>query len=98
MKQKQTSPAGPNRKSLKMLLPVKSAAIRKGMISIFPSISEIIVDVPSPDPNRVQPEKTFQPERQRSRQPEVVIDPDQTHRSIFSRRVIAAHSAERIAG
>ncbi len=51
----------------------------------IPSISEIIVDVPSPDPNRVQPQKTFQPERQQSRQPEVVIDPDQTHRSIFSR-------------
>ncbi|HEY9151924.1 MAG TPA: transposase, partial [Anaerolineales bacterium] len=51
----------------------------------IPPISEIIVDVPSPDPRRSQPIKIASPEIQRPRPPEVVIDPDQTHRSIFSR-------------
>jgi len=51
----------------------------------IPSISEIIVDVPSPDPKGAQPEKISWPEPQWPRPPEIVIDPDQTHRSIFSR-------------
>ncbi|MGA7193476.1 MAG: IS200/IS605 family transposase [Anaerolineales bacterium] len=51
----------------------------------IPSISEIIVDVPSPDPKSTQPRKMSSPEIQKPRQPQVVVDPDQTHRSIFSR-------------
>jgi REP element-mobilizing transposase RayT len=51
----------------------------------IPSISEIIVDVPSPDPKVTQPVKASTPEMRRPRPPEVVINPDQTHRSIFSR-------------
>ena len=43
----------------------------------IPPISEIIVDVPSPDPRPAQLEKISPPE--------VVVNPDQTHRSIFSR-------------
>ncbi len=50
----------------------------------IPSISEIIVDVPSPDPKRTQPGKIPLPEAERTRPPQVV-DPDQTHRSIFNR-------------
>ena len=51
----------------------------------IPSISEIIVDVPTPDPKRTQPAKISSPEIERPHQPQVVLDPDQTHRSIFSR-------------
>jgi REP element-mobilizing transposase RayT/ActR/RegA family two-component response regulator len=51
----------------------------------IPSISEIIVDVPSPDPKQAQPKRLSSPEIQRPRQPEVIVDPDQTHRSVFSR-------------
>ena len=50
----------------------------------IPSISEIIVDVPSPDPKVTQAVKASTPEIHRPRPPEVVINPAQTHRSIFS--------------
>ena len=49
----------------------------------IPSISEIIVDIPSPDPKVTQSRRVSPPEMQRP--PEDVINPDQTHRSIFSR-------------
>ena len=51
----------------------------------IPPISEIIVDVPVPDPKRAQPGGISSPEIQRPHRPELVFDPDQTHRSIFSR-------------
>ena len=51
----------------------------------IPPISEIIVDVPVPDPKRTQPGGISSPEIQRPHRPELVFDPDQTHRSIFSR-------------
>ena len=51
----------------------------------IPSISEIIADIPSPDPKRTQPEKTSSPEIEKPRPAQVVVDPDQTRRSIFSR-------------
>jgi REP element-mobilizing transposase RayT len=50
-----------------------------------PPISEIIVDVPSPDPQRPQPQKSSPPDARRLYQPEVIVDPSQTRRSIFSR-------------
>jgi len=51
----------------------------------IPPISEIIVDVPVPDPKRTQPGGTSSPKIPQPHQPELVFDPDQTHRSIFSR-------------
>ncbi len=51
----------------------------------IPSISEIIVDVPVPDPKRTQPEGASSPEIARPQPPEFVVDPERTHRSIFSR-------------
>jgi REP element-mobilizing transposase RayT len=51
-----------------------------------PSISKIIMDVPSPDPQR-SPSKKFSPpdDVERLFRLDVVVDPGQTHRSIFSR-------------
>jgi len=51
----------------------------------IPSISEIIVDVPVPDPKRTPPGGASSPETPRPQQPEFVADPERTHRSIFSR-------------
>ena len=52
----------------------------------IPSISEIIVDVPSPDPKRTQAVQIPATKMQQSQRPhEAIVDPDQTHRSIFSR-------------
>jgi len=51
----------------------------------IPPISEIIVDVPVPDPKRTPPSKSPPAEAQRPDQPQVAVEPDQTRRSIFSR-------------
>ena len=52
----------------------------------IPPISEIIVDVPVPDPKRTPPGGAPSPEIARPQQPEFVVDPERTHRSIFSRK------------
>jgi len=51
----------------------------------IPPISQIIVDVPNPDPKRTQTGRTSRPGVQQPHQAEFVGDPDQTHRSIFTR-------------
>ena len=50
----------------------------------IPSISEIIVDVPSPDPRHPQTGRIPPSQVQQSHPAEFISDPDQTHRSIFS--------------
>jgi REP element-mobilizing transposase RayT len=53
---------------------------------VVPPISKIIVDIPSPDPKRPPSKKISPPDDvERFFRPEVVMDPNQTHRSIFSR-------------
>jgi REP element-mobilizing transposase RayT len=51
----------------------------------IPPISDIIVDVPNPDPKRTQAGRIPLPEVQQPHPADLVNDPDQTHRSIFSR-------------
>jgi REP element-mobilizing transposase RayT/ActR/RegA family two-component response regulator len=58
---------------------------------VIPPISEIIIDVPSPNPKRTQPKNisSSDEELQWPRRPDVIVDPDQTRRSIFSREYSA---------
>ncbi|HUH97850.1 MAG TPA: IS200/IS605 family transposase [Anaerolineales bacterium] len=70
----------------------------------IPSISDIILDVPAPDPKRPPLEKARSADIQRPSRPPAAVEPDQTRRSIFSREssppiplkelLVAEHSSE----
>jgi REP element-mobilizing transposase RayT/CheY-like chemotaxis protein len=82
---KEDKPVWPNSKKREEIIASEVYDDEDGDDIDIPSISEIIVDIPSPDPKGTQSAKVSTPEMQRPRPPEVVINPDQTHRSIFSR-------------
>jgi len=82
---KENKPDSPRSNKAEMVVTSEVSDDDEGDDIEIPPISEIIVDVPSPDPKRIQPEKVSSPAIQQMRLPEVDVNPDQTHRSIFSR-------------